>query len=378
MAKYDVDELTRLGRQELETRVAGASQRIEMRIKRAQDEERDFTTRENDLSYDDRAELGALRDAISAKDREVLERSRAEEEERSLDRQVSERSRQLGAAINQARHSGGGSPFFPSAEHMEVLERSRAQMQPVTVLERASTTQMGTGTEYAPGGLAAPRSLWRSTGLPTTPADGLKANVPTFTLPAGTAGVAEGVAHAEFNGVSPSEITLTRHGVFSSLTSAAQLSTSMQELTAAHARIVARDTDVTAVGVIEQTPSVGVDLDEAILAVADAAGRDPSDLWIVGTAEDLAPIIGGVARTPASGPDTESFAMRYAGARVYVSAAATATSVTVFDPGSFRAVASGLVSQLVWNVQDGSQEFGQWLHLAVAPVLVGGAVTVTV
>ena len=70
---------------------------------------------------------------------------------------------------------------------------------------RVATTDMGTAREYGPNGLQAPRSLWRSSGIPTTAPDGYAGVVPQFTLPAGVAPVAEGVNHAEFDGS-----TLTR------------------------------------------------------------------------------------------------------------------------------------------------------------------------
>jgi len=59
---------------------------------------------------------------------------------------------------------------------------------------------MGTAREYGPNGLQAPRSLWRSSGIPTTAPDGY-----AVSSAAGAALVAEGVNHAEFDGS-----TLTR------------------------------------------------------------------------------------------------------------------------------------------------------------------------
>ena len=80
---------------------------------------------------------------------------------------------------------------------------------------------------------------------------------------------------------------------------------------------------------------------EAILAVAAATYSDESQLVIVGTAADLALLTG---TTPANATDLGSLLVRYNGAKIYPSTAATADQVTVFAPGSFRVFQTKLQS----------------------------------
>ena len=141
---------------------------------------------------------------------------------------------------------------------------------------------MGTAREYGPNGLQAPRSLWRSSGIPTTAPDGYAGVVPQFTLPAGVALVAEGVDHAEFDAVSPDAVTIGRAGAWSTLTSEAMLSTSIAEVSAAHARIIARNVDKATVAKIEDATHTAVSIDEAMVTVAAEAACDVRDLWIFG------------------------------------------------------------------------------------------------
>ena len=161
---------------------------------------------------------------------------------------------------------------------------------------------------------------------------------------------------------------LARAGAWSSLTSEAMLSTSLGEVSAAHARIIARNTDLALVTKLEQSPSE-LDIDTALVTVAAEAAVDVSGLWIVGTPADVADLAGNATFTPASGSDVGSFATRYGGAAIYPTATATAGLLTVFDPASFRVFASGLASSVVVDPEDGSQSFGSWLFFGVGQAL---------
>ena len=74
--------------------------------------------------------------------------------------------------------------------------------------------------------------------------------------------------------------------------------------------------------------------------------------------------------------DVGSFALRYGGAQLYPTPAATV--LTVFHPQSFRAVASGLASAVVTDPTTGSQRFGQWMLFGLGQSLVGSAISVGV
>lgn len=363
MNRTDVDALADLPVAELETRLADAKLRVETRAAVCYDHGRDLTSVEAEDTKRDIAEMHAIRDALAI----------AEHRER----QYAERVGAVSAAIETRQREGGLSPLAVSAANLEILERARHEYRSVSVIEERAaltTTLMGTGVEYAANGLAAPRNLWRASGIPTTePPEGLKGTVPKVTLPAGTTLVGEGSPHAEFDDVTPDGVTMGRTGAWSDLTSEANVSTSIAEISQAHARIVARDLDLALVSKLEGSDS-GLTVDEALLTVADVAAVDVSQLWVVGPVADMAALVGGSVFTPASGPDVESYATRYNGAAVYVSSAASA--ITVFSPSGFRCFATRLASGVLVDPKTGTQTFGQWLLWGCGQSLTDAALTV--
>ena len=308
--RTDVDALALLPDDERTERLRAAVERIEMRANRCRVENRDLTAREASLCTDDRDELEALLKAV-----EIAEHA--------------DRMRKaIGDAIEtRSRSRDHQSPFMLSDDNVQRLETARSRFEALTVLEtRAAlaTTDMGTAREYGPNGLQAPRSLWRSSGIPTTAPDGYAAVVPQFTLPGGVALVGEGVAHAEFDGVNPDAVTIGRAGAWSTLTGEALLSTSIAEVSAAHARIIARNVDKATVTKIEDATPDALSIDEALVTVAAECACDVSDLWIFGDPAGVAALVGTATFTPANGGDAGSFASRYGGAAVYPTALATA------------------------------------------------------
>ena len=293
-----------------------------------------------------------------------------------------ERAAEIGAAFGQiveTRNGNRQSPLMLSDENVRTLETARKAFANVTVLEtRAAlaTTDMGTACEYGPNGLQAPRSLWRSSGIPTTAPDGYAGVVPQFTLPGAVALVGEGTAHAEFDGVNPDAVTIGRAGAWTTLTGEALLSSSIAEVSAAHARIIARNTDRAVVTKLEDATPDTFSIDQALVTVAAECACDVSDLWIVGDAAAISALVGNATFTPANGPDTGSFATRYGGAAIYPTPTATAERLTVFHPQSFRAFASPLGSGVVVDPKTGGQTFGQWLYFGLGQALAGSAVTV--
>ncbi|WP_322859146.1 hypothetical protein U8D42_04005 [Mycobacterium europaeum] len=369
--RLDPQVLAELPESEFCDRIRNAFARIESRGLRAEYDQRSLTMREKQLNDDDKEELEALKAADEIRQR--ADKSRQEQE-------YSQRSAEIGAAIDARARGRQLSPLAVSGEHIDMLEEARRRGQTITVVEERAallTTDFGSRREYLASGLLAPRTLWRASGIPTTtPATGYTAVTPSFTLPDGAALKTENVAGAEFDAVNPSEVTLGRAHAWSDISSEGLLSTSIAEITAAHSRIVSRHVDYATVAAIEAAADAGNTIDEALLQVADEAAADVTSLWIVGTAAALSTLVGNATFTPTSGPDTESFAAAYGGAKVYVSGAATADVLTVFHPQSFRAYATSLSSATVIDASTAGQRLGSWMFFGLGCSLVGSAISI--
>jgi hypothetical protein len=148
-----------------------------------------------------------------------------------------------------------------------------------------------------------------------------------------------------------------------------------------HAWGIARDLDALAVSAVEDAAAslgVSVDIEEAvrqaILTVAANTYSDETQLVVFGTPADLAELTG---TTPANADDLGSHAVRFAGAKVYPTIAASPNVLTVFAPSAFRVFQSPLQSASLIDPADGSHKFGSWLHATgLAEQIVGSAVTV--
>ena len=359
MGKKSPEELAELPQGQLLERLQTCQARNAERMERAENEGRAPTAREHALSLDDLEEISAIEGVLAV----AAKRERAGDALRELHRMAGERG------------TRGRSPFLPSAETVEQLERARRDQQTLTLLERAATTDLGTARTYAANTVASPRALYQVAGVPVTAPDGLDAVVPTFDLPAGVALVAEGAAHAEFSAITPDSLTLGRAGAFSTLTAAALISTSINEVSQAHARIIARDVDLATLTKLEAATPVTITVDEALVTVAAEASVDPTELVVAAAPADAALLIGGATRTPASGPDTESFAVRYQGAIVYPTPAASAGVYTILHGGSLRAFVTPLASGVVTDPTSGGQQFGSWLHFAIGVALNGSVIS---
>ena len=219
--------------------------------------------------------------------------------------------------------------------------------------------------------------------MPVTELTGRTAQVPQYTAPSGAAGADEATAHPEYDAIGPVNLTALRYGRWTDVSSIGnELDDLFLGVNQMHAWGIARDLDLLAVTAIQtaaSTPVVfGADLEtqvrQAILQVAAATYSDESQLVIVGTPADLSLLTG---TAPTNGSDVGSVSVRYAGARLYPSLAATAEQVTVFAPGSFRVFQSRLQSASQISPKDGSNTWGSWLHsTALANQIVGSAVAV--
>ena len=147
---------------------------------------------------------------------------------------------------------------------------------------------------------------------------------------------------------------------------------------------IARDLDLLAVSAVEtaagapSTFSAAIDMSvrKAILAVAANSYSDESQLVIFGTPGDVALL---TDTTPANGPDVGSVSVRFCGARLYPTFAATSGQVTVFAPGSFRVFQTKLQSASLIDPTSGANKFGSWVHsTGVGLQVVGSALAVDV
>ena len=110
--------------------------------------------------------------------------------------------------------------------------------------------------------------------------------------------------------MNPDTVTIGRAGAWSTLTSEAMLSTSITEVSAAHARIIARNVDKATVTKIEDATPDTMSTDQAVVTVAAECACDMSDLQIFGAPAEVAALVGNATFTPASGQDAESYASR--------------------------------------------------------------------
>ena len=95
---------------------------------------------------------------------------------------------------------------------------------------------------------------------------------------------------------------------------------------------------------------------------------------VIGTPADLAELTG---TTPANADDLGSYAVRFAGAKVYPTTAASPNVLTVFAPGGFRVFQAPLQSASLIDPASGAHKFGSWVHsTGVAEQIVSSAVMV--
>jgi hypothetical protein len=95
---------------------------------------------------------------------------------------------------------------------------------------------------------------------------------------------------------------------------------------------------------------------------------------VVGTPADLAELTG---VSPTNATDLGSYPVRFNGARIYPTIAASPNVITAFAPSAFRLFQSPLQSASLIDPQSGAHKFGSWLHsTSVAQQIAGSAVWV--
>lgn len=367
----DVDFLTNLPASEVERRIARVADRVEARNVRASSENRDLNPAEQRATSDDITEAAALRVAA---DRQ---------------QQIETRGRAIGEAIDNHRRgleSRSRPTLLVSEEHLQQHAAALADGRPFGAVEsRARVTaggDLGSAGAWHPGAPQEPRHLIQFAGIPVSELTGKTAQVPQYVGPTAAAGADEGVDHGEYDSVAPVNLAALRYGRWSEVSALANVVDDLVGLNQMHAWGAARDLDAMAVAAIESAAgSLGVgtgDLDEsvrqAILTVAANTYSDETQLVVFGRPAALAELTG---TTPANADDLGSHAVRFAGAKVYPTLAASANELTVFAPSAFRVFQSPLQSASLIDPKDGSHKFGSWLHsTGVAEQIIGSAVMV--
>ncbi|KAA0085532.1 hypothetical protein CIW52_06430 [Mycolicibacterium sp. P9-64] len=373
MSKNDPEALAALSAEQRRELFAAAAGRCDTRLNRATAEQRDLTVREHQLTKADRDELEALQAA------EQLVETRAA---------IETRGAELQAEIGRLADTRSA-PFQPtllvSAQHLEEHAVALRDGRPYGAVEtRARVTaagDLGSAGAWDPGQPNEPRHLIAFAGIPVSELTGRTAQVPVYTGPTGAAGLDENTDHTEYDAINPANLTGLRYGRWTNVSALANVVDDLRGINQMHAWAIARDLDllaVTAVQTAASTPAVLDDLEtqvrQAIWSVAAATYSDETALVIIGTPADLALLTG---TTPANAGDLGSLPVRYNGAKLYPSLAATSEQVTVFAPGSFRVFQTKLQSASLIDPANGSNKFGSWIHsTGVAQQIVGSAAAV--
>ena len=368
-------------RAEIDAEVEKRYGTVQSAIDHARDEYRDLNAEERATCAAEAAKLQGLRGELT------------QLEERSRSLQSEERSRQIGDAIarmtGQVETRGGHSPLLVSEKHLrshaDALRAGStfgAEEEWLPVETRANVTvatDMGSPGAWDAGDIPEPVTLRRFARIPNAPLTGATAQMPSVTLPAAAAGVAETAAHPEFDTVDVANLTALRYGRWTQVTSFVDEFDQLEIINRAHGVGIARDLNLadvttiqTAAGSVTAFDAANLDRNvrQAILKVAAAALVEPSDVVLFGTSAALGVVTG---FAPASGDDRGSVATRVYGARVYVSESAAAGNVYAFAPRGFQVFSSRLRSAAVIDPSTGMNKFGQWLHSTPAGVAVVGA-----
>jgi hypothetical protein len=304
------------------------------------------------------------------------------------------RSRQIVQAIDEASgrrpRRTGHSPLLVSEVHLRShADAIRAgsvfgaeeEFEQLEVETRATVavTDMGSPGAWGAGQIRQPVTLRQFAGIPNAPLTGATAQMPSVTLPAGAAGVAEGANHTEFDTIDPVNLTTLRYGRWTAVTSFVDAFDELEVINRAHAVGIARDLNlVDATAIIAAATSVtafsAAVLDQnvraAILKVAAAALVEPTDVVLIGSSAALA-VVNGFA--PASGADRGSVTVRVYGARTYVHEPTTAGNVYAFAPSGFQTFSDRLRSASTIDPKNGGNTFGQWLHSTAPGLAIVGA-----
>jgi hypothetical protein len=329
--------------------------------------------------------------ATALEHRNAIEK--AEDQREALRQAATElRNRQIFQAMDEAAgrqpHRTGHSPLLVSEVHLRShADAIRAgsvfgaeeELEVETRATVAVATDMGSPGAWDAGQIRQPVTLRQFARIPNATLTGATAQMPSVTLPAGGAGVAETVNHGEYDTIDVANLTTLRYGRWTAVTSFADAFDELQVINRAHAVGVARDLNLLdATAIIAAASSVtafsATVLDQnvraAILKVAAAALVEPTDVVLIGSSTALAVVNG---FSPASGEDRGSVTVRVYGARTYVHEPTTAGNVYAFAPSAFQTFSDRLRSASTIDPKSGGVTFGSWLHSTAPGVAIVGA-----
>lgn len=280
-----------------------------------------------------------------------------------------------------------GHPFAVDGVHLRqhwtAIEKGESFAVREEIRAAVTTGAYGSPASWSSGSAPAGLPLRRFANIQIADLRGMSASHPSLTLPAGAAGAAEGSLSGEYDAVVSETLNTSRYGRWTQVTAAVRRFDDLSAINRAHSIGIARDLTLADVGVIEgqagtatvySSTAFAQNLREAVLTVAENVGVGPADLVVVGNAAALAVAS---AYAPTNGADVGSVVERLFGARVFPTAAATASQLTVFAPAAFIAFETPVASATVLDPKDGSSTFGSWLHATPAgPSIVGGAAAV--
>jgi hypothetical protein len=334
-----------------------------------------------DLTESEVAEALGHRAAIEGAERQRAELAATEH-----------RNRQIVQALDEASgrrpRRDGHSPLLVSEQHLrshaEAIRTgsvfgAEEQLEIETRANVTVATDMGSAGAWDAGQIRPPVTLRAFARIPNAQLTGATAQMPSVTLPAGVAGVAETVNHTEFDTIDVANLTTLRYGRWTTVTSFVDAFDELQVINRAHAVGIARDLNlVDANAIIAAATSVTAfsaslidqNVRAAVLAVAGRALVEPTDVVLIGSSAALA-VVNGFA--PASGEDRGSVAVRVYGARTYVHEPTTAGNVYAFAPSGFQTFSDRLRSSSTIDPKNGMNTFGQWIHSTAPGLAIVGA-----
>ena len=373
-ATSPAERIAQVGR-EIEERTAS----IKGIIGQAQDLGRDLDDSERFISQRDRDAIEALEaELVQLHDEQIQTRSRgrAADLHREFDRMAGRAPRGhsplLVSEVHLRRHAEAirtGATFGAVEEYGEIETRAT-----VTV-----SGDMGSPGSWGAGQIRQPVTLRAFADIPNSPLTGATAQMPSVTLPAGAAGVAESVNHGEYDTIDVANLTTLRYGRWTTVTSFVAAFDQLEVINRAQAVGIARDLnllDVTAIQTAAGTVTgfsaalLDQNLRTAIMKVAAAALVEPEDVVVFGTSAALG-VVNGYA--PANAGDKGSVTTRIFGARVYVTESAAAGNIYAFAPTGFQTFSDRLQSASTTDPKNGGPTYGQWLHSTGPGLAIVGA-----
>jgi hypothetical protein len=266
----------------------------------------------------------------------------------------------------------GYSPLLVSEDNLRAHVKAMQTGGSYGAIEERTLVTVATDTgspgAWGAGQIQEPITLRRFAGIPNGELTGATAQMPSLTLPAGSAGVAESTATTEFNATDVVNLSTLRYGRWTEVTSFVAQFTDLAAINQAQAVGIARDlnlVDLTAIQtaagsvVAFDSPNLDRNVRQAIMKVAAAVVGDPSEVVLFGTSAALG-IVNGYA--PVDGGGRGSVSTRVFGARTYVTEGAVAGNVYAFHPRGFKTFSSPLASSSFLDPGNGSYKFAQWLH----------------